>query len=221
MAIVVLTACVAAEPPVGYSYKRPAPIYHAPAPIYSAPSQSYVAPAPSYSAPIFTGGFVGGHSGGHGSIGFGGGGGYHAVSSGYQTSEGLHVDPALLHKVKQILLDQENIHGGGGHGGHHDDAFRVASSSYRVPSSSYGVPSTSYGVPGYSTRVVGIELGGIRQGLQVAQYHQESPIYSSGYSLGHGGGSRYSPSFISAPSGSYGVPSGSYGVPSGSYGPPH
>ncbi|XP_017777959.1 PREDICTED: pro-resilin-like [Nicrophorus vespilloides] len=123
--------------------------------------------------------------------GLSGGGGYTAVSSGYQTSEGASVDHVLLEQVRQILLKEEqnaqSSHGGGG-----------ISSTYGAPSSQYGVPSSQYGVPGYHTRVVGIDLEGIKQAIQVAQYNQIQSI--GGY-----------------PSGSYGVPS----RPSGSYGAPY
>ncbi|CAH2048997.1 unnamed protein product, partial [Iphiclides podalirius] len=136
----------------------------------------------SYSRP--SGGISGGISGG-----LSGGGPLRPVSSGYQTSEGQHVDAQLLEQVRQILLKEEASSSslGGGHGG--------ISSSYGAPSSSYGVPSSSYGVPsGYSGRVVGINLEGVRQAIQVAQYEQSGG--SSGY-----------------PSSSYGTPSGSYGAP--------
>ncbi|KAL4717348.1 hypothetical protein ACJJTC_017235 [Scirpophaga incertulas] len=122
--------------------------------------------------------------------GLGGGGGYRAVSSGYQTSEGQNVDPQLLEQVRQILLKEEAS--SGGHGGGHGSP----SSSYGAPSSSYGVPSSSYGVP--SARVVGINLEGVRQAIQVAQFEQS----------GHGSGG-----YPSGPSSSYGAPSGSYGAP--------
>lgn len=129
--------------------------------------------------------------------GLSGGGGYTAVSSGYQTSEGATVDPALLEQVRQIILKEEinsQSHGGGGFGG-------GISSTYGAPSSQYGVPSSSYGVPSYSTRVVGIDLEGIKQAIQVAQYEQATSVSFGGYPSG--------------PSGSYGVPrpSGSYGAP--------
>lgn len=132
----------------------------------------------------------------------GGGGGYTAVSSGYQTSEGASVDPALLEQVRQILLKEEQSSSssfggfGGGHGG--------ISSSYGAPSSQYGAPSPQYGVPSYQTRVVGIDLDGIKQAIQVAQYHQVSQ--QAGFS-----------GYPSGPSSSYGTPS----IPSGSYGAPY
>ncbi|XP_041980483.1 pro-resilin [Aricia agestis] len=133
-----------------------------------------------------------GGSGFHGSIGGGGGGGYRAVSSGYQTSEGQYVDPQLLEQIRQILLKEE-ASGSGGHGSHGGGA---PSSSYGVPSSSYGVPSSSYGVP--NARVVGINLEGVRQAIQVAEYEQAG---------GSAGG------YPSGPSSSYGAPSSSYGAP--------
>ncbi|KAG6453971.1 prisilkin-39 [Manduca sexta] len=134
----------------------------------------------SYSRP--SGGFSGGFSGG-----LSGGGGYRAVSSGYQTSEGQHVDPVLLEQVRQILLKEEASASSGFGGG-----ISAPSSSYGVPSSSYGVPSSSYGVP--SARVVGLTLEGVRQAIQVAQYEQ------SAFGGGHGG----YPARV--PSGSYGAP---------------
>lgn len=139
------------------------------------------------------GGFSGGFSGGLG----GGGGGYRAVSSGHQTSEGQHVDQQLLEQVRQILLKEEaSSSAGGSFGGH-----SAPSSSYGAPSSSYGAPSSSYGAP--SARVVGINLEGVRQAIQVAQFEQQS-------SGGHSGGG-----YPSGPSSSYGAP-----APSGSYGAP-
>lgn len=131
----------------------------------------------------------GGHSGGIS----GGGGGYRAVSSGYQTSEGQNVDAQLLEQIRQILLKEEASSGSGA---------SAPSSSYGAPSSSYGPPSSSYGVPSHGGRVVGINLEGVRQAIQVAQYEQ-----SGGYS---GGG------YPSGPSSSYGAPA----IPSGSYGAP-
>ncbi|CAG9833478.1 unnamed protein product [Diabrotica balteata] len=120
--------------------------------------------------------------------GLSGGGGYTAVSSGGQTSEGASVDPALLEQVRQILLkeEQSSSSGGGGHGG-----------GYPAPSSQYGAPSPQYGVPNYQYRVVGIDLEGIKQAIQVAQYNQISQ----------------GPSFSGYPSGPSSIPSGSYGAP--------
>ncbi|XP_038221954.1 pro-resilin [Zerene cesonia] len=126
----------------------------------------------------------------HGGSGLSGGGAYRAVSSGYQTSEGQNVDAALLEQIRQILLKEEASSGSG-------IGISAPSSSYGVPSSSYGVPSSSYGVPHGGGRVVGINLEGVRQAIQVAQYEQTSS----------GGG------YPSGPSTSYGTPSGSYGAP--------
>ncbi|XP_044756889.1 putative glycine-rich cell wall structural protein 1 isoform X2 [Coccinella septempunctata] len=144
----------------------------------------------NYNRPSGGGGFGGGLGGG-----LSGGGGYTAVSSGYQTSEGASVDPALLEQVRQILLKEEqNTQSvGGGIGGGFGGGI---SSSYGAPSQQYGVPSSSYGVPSYNTRVVGIDLEGIKQAIQVAQYNQVSQAPGfSGY-----------PSGPSRPSGSYGAP---------------
>lgn len=172
-----MAASITAEPPVGggYSYNRPSGGY--------------------------SGGGGGGGGGGFGG-GFGGsGGGYTAVSSGFQTSEGQNVDPQLLEQVRQILLKEEQNSGGigGGHGG------GGGGGGGGYPSSSYGAPpSTQYGVPSYQTRVVGIDLDGVRQAIQVAQFHQQTE--------GQVGGG-----YPSGPSTSYGAPSR---PPSGSYGAP-
>lgn len=114
------------------------------------------APSGGYSYSGGGGGYSGGLSGG--------GGGYTAVSSGYTTSEGQNVDPALLEQVRQILLKEEqssSSSSGFSSGG--------ISSSYGAPSSQYGVPSSSYGAPSYSARVVGIDLEGIKQAIQVIE----------------------------------------------------
>ncbi|XP_063233337.1 pro-resilin [Bacillus rossius redtenbacheri] len=137
-------------------------------------------------------------SGGGGGGGIGGGGNYIEVSSGYSSNEGSYVDPQLLEKIRAIILKEESAagpsyvggSGGGGGGGH--------------PSSQYGAPSPQYGVPGYYTRVVGVDLEGIRQAIQVAQYQQTS------YAAGGGG---YPAATYAAPSSSYGAPSSSYGSP--------
>ncbi|EEB11417.1 conserved hypothetical protein [Pediculus humanus corporis] len=156
--VVALFGCAIAEPPSGYSYNRP--------------------------SGGFGGGFSGGFSGGFG--GLSGGGAYHQVAPGPQTSEGLNVDYALLEQVKQVLLRDEASSGGGhSHGG---------------LSSSYGVPSSSYGVPSYSSgRVVGLDLEGVQQAIQVAQYSQQSYASGGGYPSSSYGAPR-------APSGSYGAP---------------
>lgn len=168
---------VSAEPPSGYSYNRP-----------SGGGGGFISGG--------GGGFIGGGGGG----GLIGGGGYTAVSHGYQTSEGQHVDPQLLEQVRQILLKEEQS--AGGHGGGIGGGIGGGGG---YPSSTYGVPSTTYGVPSYQTRVVGIDLDGVRQAIQVAQYHQVTQGH-----VGGGGG------YPSGPSGSYGAPS----RPSGSYGAP-
>lgn len=74
------------------------------------PPSSYLPPSSVYGAPSTD-------------LLAGSGHGYHAVGSGYQESEGSNLDPQLLHKIKEILLDQENqvasyhSHGHGhGHG---------------------------------------------------------------------------------------------------------
>lgn len=177
-----------------------------------------------------------GHGGGFG------GGGYQQVSVGHQSNEGAHVDQELLHKIKEILLQQENLGGGGGHGG-----YSGGHSGGHGISSSYGPPqiSSSYGPPGHgSSRVVGIDFGHVVQGHQVAQYLKHEASAGHGYapSSSYGAPSFSSPSSsygapiqsfsapsFSAPSSSYGAPSfsrpsSSYGAPSrpsSSYGVPH
>lgn len=167
----------------------------------------------SYSRPSggFGGGFSGGFGGGHGGGG-GGGGALVPVAPGPSSNEGQYVDNQILEEVRKIILKDEasqpSYSSGGGGGGYPSGP----SSSYGAPSSSYGVPSSSYGVPSqqYISRVVGVDLEGVKQALQVAQYLQTSG----------GGGGGYS---YSAPSSSYSAPSSSYGAPSrpsGSYGAP-
>ncbi|XP_014273094.1 pro-resilin [Halyomorpha halys] len=165
--------------------------------------------------PPVSGGYSYSRPGGHGGGGHGGGsfggGTLVPVAPGPNTNEGQYVDGQILEEVRKIILKDEaassSLHGGGGGGGY------APSSSYGVPSSGYGVPSSSYGVPStqYISRVVGVDLEGVKQALQVAQYEQ-----SSG---GGGGGYSYSaPSYTS-----YSVPSSGYGAPSrpsGSYGVP-
>jgi hypothetical protein len=134
---------------------------------YSAPSSSYIV--------------VGG---GHSSGGLSSGGHYTSVPVGHQTSEGYHVDPHLLEKIKHIILKDEiqnqayqsaysssgHGHGHGGHG----------------ISSHYGAPAPVYGVP--HERIVGIELDHLQQGIQVAQYHQAEEGYAGGYASGYASG---------------------------------
>ncbi|PSN39486.1 hypothetical protein C0J52_10035, partial [Blattella germanica] len=150
-----------------------------------------------------SGGGGGGGGGGYYSGGGGGGGGGNLISvaPGPSTSEGQYVEPQLLEKIRQLLLQEESnaaASGGGGGGG-----------GGGYPSSQYGAPSTQYGVPSYQTRVVGVDLEGVRQAIQVAQYQQTSVGASTG------GGYNYPSSGSSGPSGSYGAPrpSGSYGAP--------
>lgn len=138
------------------------------------------------------GGFGGGGFSGGGGLGGGGGGGYQAVSGGFQTSEGQNVDPQLLEQVRQILLNEESKSGGGGGGG--GGGFSGA------PSGSYGAPSPQYGAPSFSGgRVVGIDLEGVRQAIQVAQFAQQSSVAGGGFA-------GYPSSQQSRPSGSYGAP---------------
>ncbi|XP_026761231.1 prisilkin-39-like [Galleria mellonella] len=196
-----LVGCAVAEPPVGYSY--------------SAPSSLIV---------------VGGHSsggyssGGYSSGGLSSGGHYTPVPVGHQTSEGYHIDPHLLGKIKHIILKDEI----------QNQAYQSSSSGHgHGISSHYGAPAPVYGVP--QDRIVGIELDHIQQGIQVAQYHQADEGYAGGYAGGYSSGGYSSGGYssgghgsisYSAPSITYttiGVPSGSYGVPSpsSSYGTPH
>ncbi|XP_011700450.1 PREDICTED: putative glycine-rich cell wall structural protein 1 [Wasmannia auropunctata] len=175
--IVGLAGFALAEPPVsgGYSYSRPS-----------------------------GGGISFGGGGGGISFGGGGGGGYTQVSTGFQTNEGASVDSALLEQIRQILLKEElQSQGSGGGFGGGGGGYSAPSSSYGAPSSQYGAPSPQYGVPSYQTRVVGIDLEGIRQAIQVAQFNQVSQ--------GGGGGG-----YPSGPSSSYGAPS----RPSSGYGAP-
>lgn len=179
-----LAAAVVAEPPSsGYNYNRG--------------GGAGFAAGGGFGGSGFGGGFGGGAGGGFGG---GAGGGYQTVSDGFQTSEGLNVDPKLLEQVRQILLSEESKASssvGGGFGGGFGGG---------APSSQYGVPSQQYGVPSggsYASRVVGVDLEGVRQAIQVAHFAQTSHQAGGGF-----GGY--------APSGSYGAPR----APSGSYGAP-
>mgnify|MGYP007092101447 CR=1 FL=1 len=121
---------------------------------------------------------------------------------GHQTSEGLNLDSNLLHKIEQILIQQENSGKGAING----------------PSVAYGVPQDTYGPPIHwkpSTNVVGIYFDHLRQSIPVAQYLGIDKIISTGYA--------------SKPTSTYGVPSVSQGwtltvpkppAPSSKYGPP-
>lgn len=125
------------------------------------PSSSYGPPPPpssSYGAPSV------GLSAGQGS-------GYQAVGSGYQESEGANLDPQLLHKIEEILLDEENQKSSRTSSIHlnenddHDHSITTKLNSFVENlggfsgslSSSYGPPSSSYGPPpaGHHERVVG------------------------------------------------------------------
>lgn len=151
---------------------------------------------------FFPGGGGGGGVAFSSSSSFSGGGNLISVSPGPSTNEGQYVEPQLLEKIRQLLLQEESnaaAQGGGGGGGGY-------------PSSQYGAPSPQYGVPSYQTRVVGVDLEGVRQAIQVAQYQQTS--------VGAGGGGGGYPS---GPASTYAAPSVSYSSParpSGSYGAP-
>ncbi|XP_046400944.1 keratin, type I cytoskeletal 9-like [Ischnura elegans] len=128
---------------------------------YAEPPSGY-----SYSRPS------GGHHGGGGGASFGhsgGGGGFSSFGGGFQSNEGLSVDPAVLEQVRQILERNEVSSVGhgessyyrGGHGGavgiilgEIRPGIQVGQFSQQhtasiasIPSSSYGVPSSSYGAP--------------------------------------------------------------------------
>lgn len=140
--------------------------------VVAEPPSGYSYSRPSGGGGGFSGGFSGGLSGG--------GGGYTAVSSGYSTSEGQNVDPQLLEQVRQILLKEEqsssasSFSSGGG-----------LSSSYGAPSSQYGAPSSSYGAPSYSSgRVVGIDLEGIKQAIQVVYFFHKWVAVGLFYEVG-------------------------------------
>lgn len=60
------------------------------------PPSSYLPPSSTYGAPSGSGLLAGQ------------GNGYQAVGSGFQESEGANLDPSLLQKIEEILLDQEN-----------------------------------------------------------------------------------------------------------------
>jgi len=115
-----------------------------------------------------------GSAGGFGGGGFGGGGA--------QSNEGQNIDPQLLQQVRQILLQEESKAGASG-----GQQFNAGG-----PSGSYGAPQPQYGAPA-AARIVGIELEGVRQGIQVASFSQQSQEQSN------------------APSSSYGAPAPSGG----------
>ncbi|XP_026329994.1 keratin, type I cytoskeletal 9-like [Hyposmocoma kahamanoa] len=164
-----LIGCAFAEPPSGYSYSAPSSLLvgHSSGGGYSSGGHSS-----GYSS-----GYSGGYAGGHSS-----GGHYIPIPVGHQSSEGYHVDHHLLEKIKHIILKDEiqnQAYSSSGHGHGHGHGV----------SSHYGPPAPVYGVPHYQERIVGIELGHIQQGLQVAQYLQEEEGYSGGgYAGGYAGG---------------------------------
>lgn len=122
--------------------------------------------------------------------------GYFPTSAGHQSTEGLDLDPHLLHKIKEILIAHEE----------------------HEPSRTY-LPAV-YGAPhhGYN-RVVGIDFQGIRPGLQVAHYHQTGYEASAHHHHHH-----YAPSHgYLPPSNEYLPPSPGYlppPIPLTHYGPP-
>lgn len=153
---------------------------------------------------------------GNGFLSAGSGSGYRAIGGGFQENEGQHLDSQLLRKIEEILLVQENQSQGGSSG--HGLGFSAPSSSYGAPSNAYLPPSNSYLPPSHHQRVVGIELGNIQSGIQVAQFHQQSsvpiaPSSSYGVPIGPSPAPVYR-----APSASYSaplsIPSSTYGVPS-------
>lgn len=104
---------------------------------------------------------------------------YYETHVGHQTSEGLHLDQNLLHKIEGVLVNHENANRGG--------YFESA------PSSGYGVPQAAYGPPSHQhwsgpSKVVGIDFDHLRQSHQVAQYHGKDR-YASGWSTGNTGNS--------------------------------
>lgn len=101
---------------------------------------------------------------------------------GHQTSEGLHLDQNLLHKIEHVLVHHENS----------NPSAQIIS----VPSSGYGLPQSTYGPPSHHqhwsapSKVVGIDFGHLRQSHQVAQYLGQSryaPSYHTGWSSGNSG----------------------------------
>src|SRR5690349_16979778 len=94
--------------------------------------------------------------------------------AGHQTSEGLHLDQNLLHKIEQVLVQHENS-------GSNSGSFQIS-----APSAVYGTPQSSYGPPTHSwshgsSKVVGIDFDHLRQSHQVAQYvarESYAPSYS-------------------------------------------
>lgn len=102
---------------------------------------------------------------------------YIEVGIDHPTSEGLHLDSNLLHKIESALIQHEN------------SGRKVIA----LPSPAYGVPQSSYGPPSHwspSSKVVGIDFGHLRQSIQVAQYlgkERYAPTYDAGWSSGNSG----------------------------------
>ncbi len=165
-----LASVAKCEPPSGYNYRQPTSFGGV-----SSAGNSFGANRGSFS----------------GSNGFSSGGNYQQVPIGGQTYEGQNVDPQLLEKVKQILLNEESKSSAG-------------SGSISSPSSQYGAPQQQYGPPAQlPARVVGIVLENTQPAIQVAQYlGQSTEAISGSYPASTGG---VSPS-IARPSSSYGVP---------------
>lgn len=98
---------------------------------------------------------------------------YHQVNTGHQSNEGLRVDHNLLHKIEQILIQEENRNNRGGLSG---------------ISTGYGVPQSQYGPPSHwvqQSKVVGIDFGHNHQSHLVAQY-LGNDRYASGHGTGQG-----------------------------------
>lgn len=153
--------------------------------------------------------FGGGFSSGGG---IASGGNYEQEAIGQSTFEGQQVDPQLLEKIRQILLNEESKVGAGGAGGFGGQ-----------PSSQYGAPQPQYGPPQQSqARVVGIILENTQPAIQVAQYRAQSTEAggyagsSQGYPASTGGVAPSS-NYAAPPSASYGAPAAR---PSSQYGAP-
>lgn len=90
---------------------------------------------------------------------------------GHQTSEGLHLDSNLLHKIRDVLIHHENS----------------GSKIVTAPHSAYGVPQSTYGVPSHWSQVVGIDFGHLRQSEHIAHYKAEdryAPSHGEGWNSG-------------------------------------
>lgn len=101
---------------------------------------------------------------------------YEEQHVGHQTSEGLHLDQHLLHKIEGVLVQHEN-----------------SNKHISAPSHSYGAPQSAYGVPSYHQHwqpsVVGIDFGHLRQSIPVAEYlGRERYAQSHGWNAGQASG---------------------------------